>query len=305
MKVIFTLILSILVITSKSQTIGDQLISNTIKIQSFKDLKWRHPSSGSGFFLSYILGRDTIPVIVTNKHVIENSDIGILKFNSRSGNLVNYGDIITITLHNFSKLWIEDPNEDLAILPLAPIIQAAALHQKQLFCVYFNVNQILNKENEKDFNAIEDVYMIGYPKGLSDTINNLPIVRKGITATPTYINYNGKDHLLLDIPTYPGSSGSPIIQYKESGYTDRNGSFLVGQPKILLIGIAVESREYAAKGETEKINGKKIETTTWLPFGIAEVIKAYRLLDFEPILKKLLKNSQLPTLIMNNTSVSY
>jgi hypothetical protein len=185
MKVIFTLILSILVITSKSQTIGDQLISNTIKIQSFKDLKWRHPSSGSGFFLSYILGRDTIPVIVTNKHVIENSDIGILKFNSRSGNLVNYGDIITITLHNFSKLWIEDPNEDLAILPLAPIIQAAALHQKQLFCVYFNVNQILNKENEKDFKPKQQLKNKPKPNPKTETKKKQPNHTKPKTPTPT------------------------------------------------------------------------------------------------------------------------
>jgi hypothetical protein len=212
MKIIFTLILSVFIFASKSQTIGDQLISNTIKIQGFKDLKWRQPSSGSGFFLNYILERDTIPVIVTNKHVIENSEIGVLKFNSRSGNLVNYGEIITMTLHNFSKLWIKDPNEDLAILPLAPIIQAASLYHKQLFYISFTVNQLLNKENEKDLDAIEDVYMIGYPKGLSDTINNLPIVRKGITATPTYMKYNVKHHRLLDIPTYPASSGSKLIQ---------------------------------------------------------------------------------------------
>jgi hypothetical protein len=237
--------------------------------------------------------------------VIENSAIGILRFNTRSGNKVNYGDIVTITLHNFNTLWIKDPNEDLAILPIQPILNGAQVKNIQLYSINFSEDLMLTKKNENDFKGIEDVFMLGYPKGLLDTINNLPIVRRGITATPTFINYNGKDHILLDIPTFTGSSGSPVVQYIESGYGTKQGTFVVGQSRLFLIGIAVEEREYAAKGKTQKINGKTIETTTWLPFGIAEIIKAYRLFDFKPILKNQINSSELGTRIIKNMTISY
>jgi len=44
--------------------------------------------------------------------------------------------------------------------------------------------------------------MIGYPSGLWDTKNNLPIVRKGITATTPYFDYNGKREFLVDIAAF-------------------------------------------------------------------------------------------------------
>ncbi len=40
--------------------------------------------------------------------------------------------------------------------------------------------------------------MIGYPNGIWDEANNMPIIRRGITATHPNFNYNGKPEFMID-----------------------------------------------------------------------------------------------------------
>jgi len=44
--------------------------------------------------------------------------------------------------------------------------------------------------------AVQEVYMIGYPNGLWDAANNMPIVRRGTTATDLKFDYNEKKNFL-------------------------------------------------------------------------------------------------------------
>ena len=60
-------------------------------------------------------------------------------------------------------------------------------------------------------NAVEEIMMIGYPNGLWDAKNNLPIVRRGITGTPAFVDYNDKPEFVIDAACFPGSSGSPVF----------------------------------------------------------------------------------------------
>jgi len=39
--------------------------------------------------------------------------------------------------------------------------------------------------------SIEDIYMVGYPNGIWDKLNNTPIVRRGISATPLNQKFEG------------------------------------------------------------------------------------------------------------------
>ncbi len=240
------------------------------------------------FFFIFAIGKDTLITIVTNKYVIENCKTGVLKFNSDSLGLPDYGDILSLEIPNFENLWIKHPSEDLAILPVGPVLRKLVTKYKKFpHFRTFGDDMILKKESADSLRAIEDVLMIGYPKGFSDTVNNYPIIRKGITATPIYLNYNGKNQFLLDIPIYPGSSGSPITYKSGGGFTKNGGFEIVANPKIYLLGIAVEAQDYAAKGKTiEKVGTRELNTVTWLPFGIAVIIKSYVLLDFKPLLKK-------------------
>lgn len=73
------------------------------------------------------------------------------------------------------------------------------------------------------YQNIEDIIMIGYPDGLINYNDNMPIVRKGTTATSICHLYNGLEIFITDLPTFGGSSGSPIFKIVEDEI------FLVGQ----------------------------------------------------------------------------
>ncbi len=139
--------------------------------------------------------------------------------------------------------------------------------------------------------------MIGYPKSLWDSTNNLPVIRQGLTATPYFSDFNGKKRFLIDIPTFHGSSGSPIVLYSFDPYwTDTTA--LMNEFRTMLLGIAVESYTYNEEGKLVPYNqmntpldslGIKYKSQVSLPLNIAIVIKAERLYDFIPLINSYLK----------------
>jgi len=69
----------------------------------------------------------------------------------------------------------------------------------------------------------DDVIVIGYPKGIFDTFNKLPILKTGLLNTPIGMHFNGLDAFLLDFRYYDGSSGSLIISRPTHIAYDKEG----------------------------------------------------------------------------------
>ncbi len=78
---------------------------------------------------------------------------------------------------------------------------------------------------------------VGYPNGLWDRKNNLPIARRGITASPVAVDWNGRNEFLIDCAVYPGSSGSPIYLFSPSGTRLTTGHRLVPTNEVMLLGV--------------------------------------------------------------------
>jgi hypothetical protein len=290
-------------------SVGEKRINTTVKIVGTKDSLingrvYKAQSIGTGFIFQFYSGKDSIVSIVTALHVIKNCKEGFIKFNTEKAGRTIYGDIVSVHMTNFNKLWIQHPNEDLAILPLLPITFDAYKTLKKLIAfINFDENFILSNQIADSLSAIQQIIMIGYPKGFSDSVNNVPIARIGNTATPLFLNYNGRPKFLVDIPIYPGSSGSPIVVLS-NGIYEFNRQFKLGY-KAYLAGIAVESQEYIARGMTvSKDPQKRIETQTLLPFGIAIALKANLLLDFKPLIEKIKNDKNYFQLLVNNISTS-
>jgi hypothetical protein len=102
----------------------------------------------------------------------------------------------------------------------------------------------LSTAQEQELDAIEEVVFIGYPNGLFDEKNYLPILRTGTTATPIAIDYQGVPAFLIDASVFPGSSGSPVFIANRGTYFTRNGSVAVGT-RVICLGIlaAVHTRQ--------------------------------------------------------------
>lgn len=73
--------------------------------------------------------------------------------------------------------------------------------------------------------------MIGYPIGLWDDVNNLPLIRKGITSIHPAIDFRGRSIGVADLACFHGSSGSPILIANEGMYGTKTGASLGNEPK--------------------------------------------------------------------------
>ena len=209
--------------SQRQMPLDEIIINSTIKIETFEKKTEGGKtvysgSSGTGFIFSFKISEDKIlPVIVTNKHVIVNSYRGILYFKTPdSTGFPIYGKTEKLVISDFSAMWTAHPDTavDLAIAPLMPILNNyKALTGKNLFYTYLTEEIIPTDSVKRSFIAMEEIIMLGYPYGLRDTVNDLPIVRRGISATPIFLNFNSKKEFLADMPVYIGSSGSPILVY--------------------------------------------------------------------------------------------
>lgn len=219
-------------------TIAEQLLYSTVKISSSKN--GTPLSMGTGFFVNFPVGDDeNVIVIVTNKHVIEGSTevtvvIHLAFDGSPSGKFKPY---VISTDHEYV---IRHPDEDIDLcgVVFGPCIHHAESVGETLFHRNLTLPLVPTEEEWNHFDAIEDVTMVGCPRGINDEANNLPIVRRGITATPLSKKYNAKNEFMVDMACFPGSSGSPIFLYDRNGYFDRKeNTYRLGASRLKLVGV--------------------------------------------------------------------
>lgn len=219
-------------------SLAEQLLYSTIKLTSLS--AGAPKGTGTGFFFSFFVdGKQEIPVILTNNHVINGCDAitatcHLADGDKPSGKYVNC--MIHINEHSVCRH--PDPNIDLCAIFFGEILNQAANASTPIFFVKLDAKLIPEDDEWQYFDAIEEVMMIGCPNGISDETNNLPISRKGITASSLAKNYNGKNEFMVDMACFPGSSGSPVFIYNPNGYTDRKtNNYLMGATRIKLVGI--------------------------------------------------------------------
>lgn len=158
-----------------------------------------------------------MPILVTNKHVIENADQG--EFLVHEAILDNNNPMPSdksCNLHftsDFHVRWYSHPDEtiDLCAMLFQPLKEKAEQEEKKLYYIPLDETLIPNEEKLKELSAYEEVTMVGYPIGLWDEIKNLPLIRKGGTALHSVANFQQKPIGILDIAAFPGSSGSPVF----------------------------------------------------------------------------------------------
>lgn len=76
---------------------------------------------------------------------------------------------------------------------------------------------------EFSITAGEDVIVVGYPLGFSDSVNNLPIFRSASIASMYGVNFKGLERCLLDGNLNTGMSGSPIFMKPSHARVTRSG----------------------------------------------------------------------------------
>lgn len=271
-------------------SISEKLTYSTVRIEC--ELKTGGTSTGTGFFFNFLNDKTNntqVPVVVTNKHVIKNASTGkliITKANEKGEPIDTQH--FTIRLDNFESYWRLHPevDVDLCAMPIAPFVNEAQKSGDKLFYIPFTKDLLLTEKIKDELTAIEDILMIGYPNGIWDSVNNMPIFRKGTTATNPLLDYNGKKEIMIDIAAFPGSSGSPVLIFNESGYRDKKGNLYMGASRVILLGVLYAGPQATATGEIIVTpNLQRPISVSQIPNNLGLIIKSERIIEMEKLFK--------------------
>lgn len=118
----------------------------------------------------------------------------------------------------------------------------------------------------------DDVFVVGYPKGLTDQTLQ-PIWKRATVATDPRIGWQGQRKFLVDCASRQGLSGAPILSYNKTGRMQVGGTTYIGSgPATMLHGIYVSrlggGREFEAQIGTvwsRAVIEEIIEAGIWAP----------------------------------------
>ncbi|MBN1909637.1 MAG: trypsin-like peptidase domain-containing protein [Pirellulales bacterium] len=264
----------------------EQLGYSTVRIEC--DFPDGSRGTGTGFFFSFAReGNMQVPAIITNKHVIKGASTGRFTVTlSGSDGRPDYGNNRLCEFDGFEAMWKShpDPDVDLCAMPIAPLLRMADSRGDPLFYRHLEEGLIPSDTEMDDFVGLEEITMIGYPNGLWDEKNNLPIFRRGVLASHLARDWNGKKEFLIDAACFPGSSGSPVLLVNEGAFQTRT-ALRIGS-RLKLLGVLYAGPQHTVTGEIEIVNvpiHQKPIAVAGIPNNLGIVIKAHRIRDFESV----------------------
>ncbi|GHF54485.1 hypothetical protein GCM10017056_27440 [Seohaeicola zhoushanensis] len=211
-------------------------------------------SSGTGFFYMFENGERQIPTVITNKHVVDGLDALTFHFalsDSQGRRLLQASEPVTIETKSYKIIRHPNPSVDLVAIPILPMYKEIEKRGKEPFRLTLDKSHLPADWLRKRLVASTSALMVGFPNGLMDIANNLPLTRRGILATPYVANYEGLPNFVVDIAAFAGSSGSPVFALFESGVPTSDGAISIGEsePLLTLIGVLHSGPTITAEGE--------------------------------------------------------
>lgn len=192
----------------------EQAFYSTVFIE-FPAVPGLSKKAGTGFLVSEPKKGDTHRqrlLLISNKHVLADSCRPIkLHFHGKivhtpEGIPVKEAALQLVELTNTIDIQYTDTTCDLACLNVSDILHSESGIGGRAFPL-----QMFATLGEAGLHPGQDVFFVGYPSGHYDTVNNLPLLRRGTIASFPQYNYLGRPELLIDANVFEGSSGSPVF----------------------------------------------------------------------------------------------
>lgn len=180
-----------------------------------------------------------IPLLLTNHHVVEGATRALVELVERAGDQPAPDKRVRAQLDANLLTARTDAALDLAAMPLGPLLNQLEQTGRPAFFRSVGPELIPPQATIDDLAAMEEIVFIGYPSGLRDVRNATPLVRRGITATPVWNDFEGEPAFLIDAGVFPGSSGSPVFILNQGAYATKQG--LVVGNRLFFLGVISQS----------------------------------------------------------------
>jgi S1-C subfamily serine protease len=230
--------------------------------------------TASGFF--YESGKQVF--FVTNRHVVLDESKGtradelILSLHIDASDITKSAELIVPLQEGGRSKWLVHPKYPKPPVDIA-VIQLPASGASQRFIIQpLSATQFF--PNKFTLSPGDDALVIGYPRGLFDAKNNLPIVRSAVVASAPGIPFDGQPYFLIDANLHPGTSGSPVLTRPRNDWPTNGGTavaFVTGSPMFLL-GVHSATLSFKLPGGSEPAGLAQV----WNADLIEEIIKGQK-----------------------------
>lgn len=255
------------------------ITKSTARIDSFKGNQ--HIGSGTGFFCNLAQKGDmAVFALVTNKHVVAGADKVQMLMTVKKGESIEHFNA-EVPINSFSVIYHTDKQVDACAINISQIMNQLRTQDYDLQHAIVTQDIIATEELFKEILPLEEITMIGYPIGIMDRHNNGAVARRGVIASNPAENYEGRPEFLIDMSCMPGSSGSPVYLANTGGYSDRDGSIVMGG-RLHLLGLLWGGPERKVTGEIVALPAPMNLVpvpVTQIPINLGFVIKATQLKD--------------------------
>lgn len=175
----------------------------------------RHRTVGAGFFLTLDYGDRTAEggsthrlFMVTNRHVLTGRDDLLIRVNEQGGGAHRF----RLPLRGGEgRTWAAHPNEliDIAVV----LVNARVLRQHGTEFGYFRPADVAYVATMKELNIGpgEELFVLGFPMGISGVARNYAIARTGMIARFDDELLATSHSFLIDASVFPGNSGGPVV----------------------------------------------------------------------------------------------
>jgi hypothetical protein len=243
--------------------------------------------TGTGFVHAVDTDRGSAAFLVTNKHVLDGADELTVAMMAGDDGRPAMGSVNRVTIGGFGPdAWRGHPDAavDVAVMPLSAVLaEMVKINPGPGGSFYRSVpvEMMLTDAAAGELDAIEEIFFIGYPSGIYDRANFLPVARRGTTATPVAVDYEGHPAFLVDGSVFPGSSGSPVFLFDRGIRLPKAGGDIVigGPARNLCLGVLAAVHTRSVEGEVSELPAARLTVSFDEPIDLGIVYKASAISD--------------------------
>jgi hypothetical protein len=230
-------------------------------------------SGGTAFVYNYKVNElegQTIPLLITNYHVVVDAKRALIELVERNESRPKDSRIRAEMSAELVTSFV-DKELDLAAVPLGPLLNQLEASQQPIFFRSFGSELIPSPEALNELAALEEVVFIGYPSGLRDQKSGMPIIRRGITASPVWNDFDDTPSFLIDAGVFPGSSGSPVFIFNQGSYATKDG-LTIGS-RLLFLGVITNTMQRVEGNDKAYLGLGKVIKSSSLKIFVEKVVQ--------------------------------